>query len=134
MSWSSPTRDANGRLSNQTMIADVSRHILLRWLTPHWAYRFGRLIPKLQRVDEAYTTFERLMNDQIATRQEEITKARAMAASGETGEEEIAESIQDVFGRLVNARLSDGNMSLSNEDIIGNCFIFVRRSGIYQIV
>lgn len=41
---------------------------------------------------------------------------------------DVADSIKDVFGRLVNARLADGKNTLSDEEIIGNCFVFVSQS------
>jgi len=35
------------------------------------------------------------------------------------------EAVRDVFGRLVDARSTDGKLTLSDEEIIGNCFVFM---------
>ena len=35
------------------------------------------------------------------------------------------EYIKDILGRLVYSRISEGKVTLSDEEIMGNCFIFV---------
>ena len=44
---------------------------------------------------------------------------------------DISPSIRDVFGRLVNARITEGKHNISYEDVIGNCFIIV---GLYSLL
>lgn len=74
---------------------------------------------RLNRIDEAYTAFETFMHEHIANREVELSKQREIDG-------DITEGIQDVFGRLVNARLTEGKLSMSDDEIIGNCFILVR--------
>ncbi|KAL5524766.1 hypothetical protein ACEPAF_9912 [Sanghuangporus sanghuang] len=119
MSWSEPPRDEDGRLSIQSMIFEVASSILERSQLPKWSYNLG--LKKLNQIDEAYTTFEAFMHERIAEREEQLKRIHSIEG---TNGEDIAESIKDVFGRLVNARLSDGKLSLSDKEIIGNCFVF----------
>ena len=123
MSWHEPPRNERGRLSVQSMVFEVASSVLERGQIPQWAYLLG--LKKLKDIDEAYTTFESFMHERIADREALLKKLRAMDRADGTDDTAIAESIKDVFGRLVNARLSDGKFSLSDEEIIGNCFIFV---------
>jgi len=97
----------------------VSANIIPRFNSPTWMYSLPALFPQLQIVDKAYKQFERVMNSLITERGEEIQKART-----EMGGDAV-DSIKDVFGRLVDARSSDGKLSLSDEEIIANCFIFI---------
>ncbi|EJD03281.1 cytochrome P450 [Fomitiporia mediterranea MF3/22] len=119
MSWNEPPRDENGRLSVQSMIFEVAAYILHRGQLPKWTYSLG--FQKLKDIDEAYTTFEHFMHERILEREAQLKKIRAMEGSTDA---DIADSIKDVFGRLVNARLADGKYALTDEEIIGNCFIF----------
>ncbi|EJD03280.1 cytochrome P450 [Fomitiporia mediterranea MF3/22] len=119
MSWYEPPRDENGRLSVQAMVFEVASYILHRSQLPKWSYSLG--FKKLKEIDEAYTVFERFMYERIGEREAQLKKIRAMEGSTD---EDIADNIKDVFGRLVNARLADGKYALSDEEIIGNCFVF----------
>ncbi|EJD03263.1 cytochrome P450 [Fomitiporia mediterranea MF3/22] len=118
MSWNEPPRDDSGRLTAQSMILDVAKYIMERGLIPKWAYSLG--IEKLKRIDEAYNQFEEFMRERISERETELKKLRAI----EGGEANATENLKDVFGRLVNARLSEGKQSLSDRELIGNCFAF----------
>ena len=118
MRWLEPYRDEEGRLSVQAMVFGVAGAIFERAQLPNWCYKLG--IKSLNEIDEAYTTFDSFMAQQISQREAELTKARSI------GSTEVAENIKDVFGRLVDARLSDGKLTLSDQEIIGNCFVFVR--------
>ncbi len=120
MKWTEDERDSGGRLSLQKMIFDVSSFVLARARVPKLLYTLG--IPVLNRVNEAYDTFETFMHEQIKIREAELKALRS--TSGAT-EDDVADAIGDVFGRLVNARIGDGKLSLSDGEIIGNCFIFV---------
>jgi len=120
MKWTEDERDSGGRLSLQKMIFDVSSFVLARARVPKLLYTLG--IPVLNRIGEAYETFETFMHEQIKIREAELKALRS--TSGAT-EDDVADAIGDVFGRLVNARIGDGKLSLSDEEIIGNCFIFV---------
>lgn len=122
MSWTEPPRDENGRLSVQAMIFEVASYILERSQLPKWSYHLG--FKKLKQIEEAYTTFDQLMHERIAECEAQLKKMRATEESNEAN---ITEGIRDIFGRLVNARLSDGKLRLSDDEIIGNCFIFVSR-------
>ncbi|KAI5115166.1 hypothetical protein M0805_003202, partial [Coniferiporia weirii] len=119
MSWSEPPRDENGKLSVQNMIFQVASNIMERGVIPRWAYHLG--IKKLSEIDEAYVRFEGFMQERISEREAELKKVRAMEGVSESS---VGGGIKDIFGLLVNARLSDGKLSLSDEEIIGNCFIF----------
>ncbi|KAI5116138.1 hypothetical protein M0805_006319 [Coniferiporia weirii] len=119
MSWSEPSRDENGKLSVQEMIFQVADNIVERTVIPRWAYFLG--IKKLTEIDEAYTRFEEFMQERISEREAELKKVRAMEGASESS---VGGGIKDVFGLLVNARLSGGKLSLSDEEIIGNCFVF----------
>ncbi len=120
MKWTEDDRDSEGRLSMQKMMSDVSRFIRARARVPKPLYALG--IPVLNRVDEAYETFEAFMYEQIDTRETELEKLRSMPGATE---DDVADAIGDIFGRLVNARIGDGKLSMSVDEIIGNCFIFV---------
>ncbi len=120
MKWIEDERDTMGRLSLQKMIFDVSKFILPRARIPKLMYALGN--PLLNRIDEAYETFESLLHDQIRIREGELEKVRSTPGATE---DDVAEAIGDVFGRLVNARIGDGKLSMSDDEIIGNCFIFV---------
>ena len=119
MSWDEPPRDKDGRLSIQKMIFDVATYIMERGITPKWVYKLG--FEKLKQIDEAYVRFEEFMYERIAEREAELRKIRAMGAN----EADLADSLNSIFGRLVNARLSEGKNSLSDREILGNCFAFV---------
>ncbi|KAI5120962.1 hypothetical protein M0805_006635 [Coniferiporia weirii] len=119
MSWSEPPRDKNGKLSVQNMIFQVASNIMERGVIPRWAYHLG--IKKLSEIDEAYVRFEGFMQERISEREAELKKTRAMEDASESS---AGGGIKDIFGLLVNARLSEGKLSLSDEEIIGNCFIF----------
>lgn len=119
MSWSEPSRDANGNLSVQGMVFGVAHYIIHRAVIPRWLYAFG--MKQLNLIEEAYARFGVFMLAAIDERSEELKKLR-----GSANEDEFAESIKDVFGRLVNAHRAEGKNALSEEEIIGNCFIFVR--------
>lgn len=116
MSWKEPPRKTDGKLSTQTMFFDVSTNIIVRDSTPKWLYWFG--FKRLNEIDEAYTTFEAFMRERVSDREAELKVL-------ESRSEDNTELIKDIFGRLVNARLSDGKLKLSDQEIIANCFIFV---------
>lgn len=116
MTWIEPYRNAGGRLGLQAMIFKVSSTILARARIPKLWYSLG--IPWLGEVDEAYGMFERLMRELLAKRETEFEDADHDADS--------ADRIKDVLGRLVGARRSEGSLSMSDDEIIGNCLIFVR--------
>ena len=121
MAWSEPERDARGELSVQATIFGVANYIIERAAFPRWFYYFGT--EKLKRIEEAYTKFGLLIRGMIDERANQLGKLRGSSAN----EDEFAEGIKDVLGRLVNAREVEGNKnSLSDEEIIGNCFVFVR--------
>ena len=120
MEWVDPPRKENGKISTQAMIFDMATYIMERLYTPRWVYWFGS--KKLKEVDEAYKAFVPFMKERISEREEELKKLRA--TDGQSNDER-AGLIKDIFGRLVLARLSDGKLSLSDDEIIGNSFIFV---------
>lgn len=120
MKWIEEDRDSRGRLSLQKMIFDVSTFILARSRVPKVMYALGN--PLLNRINEAYEAFENFMREQIKVREVELEKVRSTPGATE---DDIADAIGDVFGRLVSARIGDGKLSMSDEEIIGNCFIFV---------
>lgn len=122
MSWaeSHKERDARGQLTVQATIFSVANYIMERAMLPRWIYVFGT--EKLKLIEEAYKCFDVLMHGIIEQRATELDKLRG-AESG--NEEQFAEAIKDVLGRLVNARRAEGKNALSEEEIIGNSFIFV---------
>ena len=137
MSWQEPKRDKNGQLSTQEMISEVATGILIRSRAPAWAYKLGfekyvivhrqteikntiNLAVRLTAIDNAYNAFVAFMHVRIAEREAEIAKLRAANVSGD-----VTDVVRDVFGRLVAARLSEGKYVLSDDEIIGNCFVLV---------
>ena len=126
MSWVEPARDERGKLSVQALIFTMATYLMERWYIPKWAYWLG--CEKLKRIDEAYTSFPPFMKKRIAERENELKKLRTMEGQSE---EERAILIKDVFGRLMDARLSGGKWALSDEEIIGNSFVFVSQSSCY---
>lgn len=119
MSWSDPERDARGELSVQATLLGVANYIIERAVFPRWIYYFGTA--KLKRIEEAYTRFDSLIHSMIDERAKELEKLRVSSAN----KDELAESIKDVLGRLVNSRIVEGKNNLSEQEIVGNCFIFV---------
>ena len=102
------------------MIFDMATYIMERFVTPRWAYWLG--IEKLKKIDEAYAAFVPFMKERIADRESELKKL--LATDGQN-DRDRAELLKDVFGRLVDARLSGGKLTLSDEELVGNCFVFV---------
>ena len=102
------------------MIFDMASNLWTRWFLPKWAYRLGN--KKLKRIDEAYSSFVPFMRHRIAERETELKKLRACDTQAETDRTDL---IKDVFGRLVDAKLSEGRLALSDEEVIGNSFVFV---------
>jgi len=78
--------------------------------------------PFLKKLDEAYSTFDSFMREKIKQREKELEKLRSTPGATD---DEIAESAGDVFGRLVNARMSEGSLSMSDKEIISNCSAFM---------
>ncbi|KAF8524986.1 cytochrome P450 [Gautieria morchelliformis] len=111
--WSSPS---NG-LSIRESIVTVASSILIRVYTPRLAYFLP--ITRLQKVDKAYTEFERFMKEHIASRKTEIKK---MLALGNGVDEKVG---SDIFGRLVQASETEGRLGLADQELLGNCFIFL---------
>ncbi|TDL27391.1 cytochrome P450 [Rickenella mellea] len=114
--WDQPPRDENGRLSVQEMVFTVASNLLIKSRTPKWMYSLG--LPRLKLVDEAYNQFVSFMHEHISNSEVTLTKQREL-------EGDITEGISNVFERLVNARLTDGKLSMSDDEIISNCFILV---------
>ena len=123
MSWEEPRKDDRGRLSLQETIFKVSSSVIARARLPKVLYSLG--IPVIAEVDEAYRAFESFMLKQIKNREDDVKKLRAMAG---TSDADIAESSRNIFDRLVNAALLEGKLGLSDNELIGNCFIFVSDS------
>ena len=143
MPWSFPKRDADGRLSLQEAIFEVATSIMIRSRTPKIFYSLpiSKLVvthstyflflisfySRLKAVDEAYTYFVEFMQKRILSREIELNQRRELDG-------DVTDGIRDVFGRLVNARLTEGKLSLSETEIIGNCFIFVSSHFIQSLV
>lgn len=105
----------------QATIFGVANYITERAAFPRWFYYFGT--EKLKRIEEAYTKFGLLIRGMTDERAKQLEKLRGSNAN----EDEFSEGIKDVLGRLVNAREVEGSKnSLSDEEIVGNCFVFVR--------
>ncbi|PAV18979.1 cytochrome P450 [Pyrrhoderma noxium] len=119
MSWSTPPLDENGERSIQSIVFDISANILLRGSLPSWAYKLG--IKKLNDIDAAYNAFEKYLIELIAQREIELKKV--LDSEGHNSSI-ISNNIKDILGRLVNSRLAEGKLSLTDEEIMGNCFIF----------
>ncbi|KLO17485.1 cytochrome P450 [Schizopora paradoxa] len=120
MAWEEPIKTDKGKMSLQSMIFEVSTHVIERARIPSLLYVSGH--PALKRLEEAYSTFDRLMHERIKEREEELIVLRS--TPGVT-DEEIADTMRDVFGCLVNARMSEGKLSMSDEEIISNCLAFM---------
>lgn len=120
MKWAEPIQTERDRMSLQSMIFEVSTHVIERARIPGFLYNIGH--PALKKIEEAYTTFDRLMHQRLKEREEEIEKLRS--TPGVT-DEEAADAMRDVFGCLVNARMSEGKLSMTDEEIISNCLAFV---------
>ena len=127
MSWDEQTYDDKGKLSTQAMIFNMASNLWTRWFLPKWAYWFGN--KKLKRIDEAYTAFVPFMRHRIAEREAALKKLRASDTQSET---DGADLIKDVFGRLVDAKLSEGKLALSDDELIGNSFVFVSLLSLYS--
>lgn len=128
MKWDTPAYDENGRRSIQSIVFDVSATVMIRGTLPKWAYSLG--IKQFNDIDEAYKGFEKYMVERIAERDSELRKIYSLDGQDS---EELADSIKDVLGRLVNSRITEGKLTMTDEEIIGNCFIFVRRFIVYAV-
>ncbi|KAH8831562.1 cytochrome P450 [Flagelloscypha sp. PMI_526] len=117
MNWTEPKRNADGRLSTQSMILTIAGSLMQRGLLPRWVFKLP--FQKFREMEEAFSTFEEFMVARIEARETEIERLRATGS-----DEELGETLKDVFGRLVHARMADGKSSMSDREIIGNCFAF----------
>lgn len=132
MTWEEQKRDEQDRMALKEVIYEVSAHIFERSRIPKFMYATG--LPFLKTLDEAYTTFDVVIRGKIEQREEELNTLRS--TPGMT-EEEVADSAGDVFGRLVSARMGEGKLSMSDDEIISNCLAFVRHfplSSVYSIL
>ena len=129
MKWIAPPRREGGHLSSQAMIFDMATYIMERFYIPKWAYCLG--FKKLKKIDEAYTEFVPFMKERIAQREEQLQR---LSAGGEGVDSAKADLTKDIFGRLVNARLSDGKLTLSDDELIGNAFIFVSETMFNEVL
>lgn len=75
----------------------------------------------MNAIDEAYKSFGRLMHETVSARKGEIEKLRAVNGS----DTDIGEFFRDVLGRFVGAGMGEGKLSLTDEEVIANCFILV---------
>ncbi|KZS91953.1 cytochrome P450 [Sistotremastrum niveocremeum HHB9708] len=120
LDWSEPAQNERGEWSNREIITQVSLNIITKFIAPAWAYK---LIPSkhLKKVDHAYKSIESLLNRLISSRGDEVKKRRA-------ADEDLDDTVRDVFGRLVQAQLqgsSNPKMSLSDTEIVGNAFLML---------
>ncbi|KZT40284.1 cytochrome P450 [Sistotremastrum suecicum HHB10207 ss-3] len=118
LDWSEPRYDAQGKMSKEEIITQVSMNILPRFVLPWWIYT---VFPTkgLRAIDTAYKTIEVLLRNMIDTRADEIRKSMSL-------NEDLDHQIRDVFGRLVAAQIREGEkLSLNDQEIIGNAFILL---------
>lgn len=104
------------------MIFEVSSHIFERSRSPKILYSTG--LTFFKTMEEAFTTFETIMLQNIKQREEEL---QVLRSSPGTTDEEVSAAIRDVFGCLVNARMNEGKHSMSDGEIMSNCLAFVSR-------
>ena len=120
MSWSTPPFDEFGNRSMQSLFASVTANIFLRGWAPKWVFKLG--IKKLDDIDKEYEAFEKCMVGLISERE---GKLKNMIDTEGYDINSGGEYIKDILGRLVYSRISEGKTTLSDEEIMGNCFIFV---------
>ena len=120
MSWSTPPFDEFGNRSMQSLFASVTANIFLRGESPKWIFKLG--IKRLNDIDREYEAFEKCMVGLISERER---KLKNMIDTEESETSSGGEYIKDILGRLVYSRISEGKVTLSDEEIMGNCFIFV---------
>lgn len=119
MSWSTPPFDEHGKRSVQSLVFDISANIMARGTLPRWSYKLG--IKKFDDIENAYNAFEEYVIKLIAQREIELKNSKAVnLPNGGAG----GDNIKDILGRLVNSRLTGGKLTLTDEEIMGNCFIF----------
>ena len=61
------------------------------------------------------------MQDSIFEREEQIKKLRAVSGS----DADIGDLVKDLLGRLVSARIGEGRLTLTDEEVIANIFVMV---------
>ena len=120
MSWSTPPFDEFGNRSMYSLITSVTANLLLRGGSPEWIFKLG--IKRLNDIDREYEAFEKCMVGLISERER---KLKNMIDTEESDISSGGEYIKDILGRLVYCRISEGKVTLSDEEIMGNCFIFV---------
>lgn len=77
------------------------------------------MLRRLKIIDAAFKNIELLLLNLIRKRDREMRKSIEM-------NEDMDESIKDVFGRLVLSQVQNGaKLSLSDREIIGNSFVFL---------
>lgn len=87
---------------------------------PSFAERWTNLVlSRIRDVDHAYKSLDALFHSMISKRAGEMQRGKEM-------NEDIDDKINDVFGKLVQAQVSEGTkLSLQDQEIIGNCFILM---------
>ena len=120
MSRSTPPFDEFGNRSMQSLFASVTANIYLRGESPKWIFKLG--IKRLNDIDREYEAFEKCMVGLISERER---KLKNMINTEESDISSGGEYIKDILGRLVYSRIPEGKTTLSDEEIMGNCFIFV---------
>ncbi|TFK45543.1 cytochrome P450 [Heliocybe sulcata] len=94
-------------------LALVSENSIVRVAAPGGLYKLP--IPKLHEVDKAFRTASTFMRTFIAAKKTEL--------SSET--EAVARSGQDLLTRLVAASEAEGKNGLSDQELLGNVFVFM---------
>ncbi|KZS91952.1 cytochrome P450 [Sistotremastrum niveocremeum HHB9708] len=118
LEWDEPRYNSRGDMSAEEVITQVSTNILPRYAVPWWVY-YVFPTKKLKLIDSAFKSMELLLRNLIKKRNTEMKKRIEL-------NEDMDESIKDVFGRLVLSQVQNGaKLSLNDREIIGNSFIFL---------
>ena len=127
VSWSTPPFDEYGNRSVHSLFLYVTANIFTRGRVSDWLFKLG--IKRLDDIDKEYKTFERYMSKLIAQREIELKSILDTEGSNSST---LEDSLKDILGRLVYARLAEGKLSLTDDEIMGNCFLFVSECYSYE--
>ncbi|KAJ7472656.1 cytochrome P450, partial [Mycena latifolia] len=91
-------------------LAIVSGSSIARLVTPRWMYKLP--IKRLQDIETAYTSLEDFMKALISARRDELSV-------------EEGRGQKDLFRLLIQASESEGNLRMTDEELIGNTFFLL---------
>ncbi|KAJ7147264.1 cytochrome P450 [Mycena filopes] len=110
LSWDGPADSTTMPFGEALSI--ISATSVLRFVLPRWVYRLP--IKRLRDIETAYTSLIPFMDNLIKTRREELS-----------AEDQDDKTRKDVFRLMIRASESEGNLRMSDDELIGNTYLML---------